>query len=280
MSDNLKLWNSFQPTNPSFVKTFKRYGKDLATINPTYVMEQLTKKFGPCGQGWAFVIDDERVHEGPFIFNKDDPRILGTERLHVIQGHLEYKAEDGSWAKTGPQFGQTYLVTVTNSGNVIFDEEAPKKSVTDCLLKCAVMIGVTADIHKGLWDSSKYVNDAKQTHGEAEPEYKLESVGPVTISNVAGTVVIPKMEVGEVKRMPKGYKNWMPEQWTNWLSSVSLTSEQLETCFDAAIEKRGEDKVVWEACCKSFAAHIHGENAPNYAKLLSMFETERTWLDN
>lgn len=276
MSDNLKLWNSFQPTNPSFVKTFKRYGKDLATINPTYVMEKLTEQFGPCGQGWRFVIDDENIHDGPTIFSKDDTRIQGIEKLHVVRGHLEYVV-DNQWFQTGPQFGQTFLVTVTNSGNVVFDEEAPKKSVTDCLLKCAVMLGIAADIHKGLWDSSKYVNDAKQQHGEV---VEVEASGPTIRTMPLHVAETATTGNSEVKRMPKGFKNWMPEQWTNWLPTVSLTSEQLETCFDAAIEKRGEDKPVWETCCKSFAAHIHGENAPNYAKLLSMFETERTWLDS
>ena len=37
------------------------------------------------------------------------------------------------------------------------DEDAPKKSVTDGMVKCLSMLGFAGDIFSGQWDDSKYV---------------------------------------------------------------------------------------------------------------------------
>jgi hypothetical protein len=48
-----------------------------------------------------------------------------------------------------------------NKYGVFTDEEAPKKSITDCIGKCAVLLGVGADVHLGMFDDHKYVNERK-----------------------------------------------------------------------------------------------------------------------
>lgn len=42
----------------------------------------------------------------------------------------------------------------------MLDEDAPKKSVTDALVKCASYLGFAGDIFSGRWDDSKYVAEA------------------------------------------------------------------------------------------------------------------------
>jgi hypothetical protein len=55
------------------------------------------------------------------------------------------------------------------------DEDAPKKSVTDGMVKCLSMLGFAGDIFSGQWDDSKYVQWAgeetrRRESGETQPE--------------------------------------------------------------------------------------------------------------
>jgi hypothetical protein len=58
------------------------------------------------------------------------------------------------------QVGQTRASYQSAAGKFIVDEDAPKKSVTDALVKCASYLGFAGDIFSGMWDDSKYVEQA------------------------------------------------------------------------------------------------------------------------
>ncbi len=157
---NMALWSSLEKTDPSHTKQFTRGGGFKGTaINATYILKRLTEAFGPCGRGWRFVLDDERIEQGHSLKNGD------KARLHIVRGHIEYLS-DGTWFSTSPQFGQTMLVDENKNG-VFTDEEAPKKSITDCISKCAVLLGIGADVHLGLFDDNKYVNERKREEAAA-----------------------------------------------------------------------------------------------------------------
>lgn len=167
---HLTMWEEMFKTDPRYTKQFTRSGGFSGTaINGTYIIMRLTEAFGPNGQGWRFVIDDEQIIEGRALKNGD------RSKLHVIRGHIEYII-DGATYKTSPQFGQTMLVDENKYGTFM-DEEAPKKSITDCISKCAVLLGIGADVHLGLFDDNKYVNqrraeiaaDEKAKAAEAAP---------------------------------------------------------------------------------------------------------------
>jgi hypothetical protein len=150
---NTALWQKFETTDPKTTKGFNRSGGFKGTaINATSIQKKLTEEFGPCGMGWRFVLEDDRVEEGHKLKSGDPCK------LHIVRGHLDYCVSD-KWYSTGPQFGQTYLVGEYSSGTYT-DEEAPKKSITDCIGKCAATLGIGADIYLGLFDDNKYVNDA------------------------------------------------------------------------------------------------------------------------
>lgn len=152
--DNLALWSVLEKTSPSATKAFSRGGGFKGTaINGTYILKRLTETFGPCGKGWRFVLEDERIEIGHTLKNADHAKV------HIIRGHLEYR-DEGEWLSTSPQFGQTMLVDENKYGTFT-DEEAPKKSITDCIAKCAVQLGIGADIHLGLYDDNKYVNERR-----------------------------------------------------------------------------------------------------------------------
>lgn len=151
---HMDLWNSLEKTDPQFTKPFTKAGGFRGTgLSGTYVAMRLTEAFGPCGRGWRFVVEDDRVEEGHTLANGD------RAKVHIIRGHIAYM-QDGTWYQTSSQFGQTMLVDQNRNG-AFTDEEAPKKSVTDCVSKCAVLLGIGADIHLGKFDDNKYVNQRK-----------------------------------------------------------------------------------------------------------------------
>lgn len=210
MSDNTKLWDLASKTDPKYTKQFDRGGFKGTAINATYVVRKLTEMFGPCGKGWWLVIDEERVIPGPAVTTKTlrketvsigdagpvtkdtETVVVEQEMLHVIRGHIEYFDSDGIQRHTGPQFGQTKLVQKfgqPEKGNVryMFDEEAPKKSVTDCMTKCAVLLGVAADVHLGLFDDNKYVNELKAEFAEKAEHEKVQHITPEQLKMLVDT---------------------------------------------------------------------------------------------
>lgn len=158
-----ELWLRLEKTDPHYTKAFTGKGGFSGTaINGTYIIKRLTEEFGPCGSGWKFVLDDERIEGGHVLKSGENAR------LHIVRGHIDYVL-NGQWCSTSPQFGQTFLVSENKYGSFT-DEEAPKKSITDCISKCAVLLGIGADVHLGLFDDSKYVNQRyEETDGGEAP---------------------------------------------------------------------------------------------------------------
>jgi hypothetical protein len=145
MSDNLKLWQSVEKTDPKYTKAFTKGGGFSGTaINATYLIHKATELWGPMGGTWGPEIVDEKYVPGA----------EGTI-IHVLRINLRHP--HGSV----PSFGQTTFVG-TNKNGLFTDEEAPKKSLTDATTKALSMLGFSADVFLGLYDDNKYVNDRKQ----------------------------------------------------------------------------------------------------------------------
>lgn len=149
MSTNKDLWRRAFKTDPSAVKqiTGKQYNGN--SPRPYWIVERLTDELGPCGIGWGFTILNERFE-----------RFSETDSLHVAVVRFWYVLGD----KRGEfeQIGQTKASYTTKAGAFMLDEDAPKKSVTDALVKCASYLGFAGDIFSGRWDDSKYVAEARE----------------------------------------------------------------------------------------------------------------------
>ena len=145
---NKALWDRVCVTDPAAVKpiTGKQYSGN--SPKPYWIVERLTDEFGPCGIGWGFQIINERFE-----------RFSDTDSLHVAVVRLWY-VQDGKRGEL-EQIGQTKASYVTSKGSFMLDEDAPKKSVTDALVKCASYLGFAGDIFSGRWDDSKYVAEAR-----------------------------------------------------------------------------------------------------------------------
>lgn len=155
MSENKALWRRVCVTDPKAVKpiTGKQYSGN--SPKPYWIVERLTDEFGPCGIGWGFNILNERIE-----------RFSDSDTLHIAVVRLWY-VMDGKRGEL-EQIGQTKASYMTNAGKFMLDEDAPKKSVTDALIKCASYLGFAGDIFSGRWDDSKYVAEANKEWRERE----------------------------------------------------------------------------------------------------------------
>lgn len=266
-TDNLALWNDFSATDPAYTKAFNRGGGFSGTaINAAYVIRKLTEKFGPCGVGWRLVREHDEFVTGHALDAEGVTRCV----IHVFRGRLEYMAvpvgvprnSDPVWVATGPQYGQTTFVGVNKNG-FFTDEEAPKKSVTDCLGKCALLLGVGADIHMGEWDDNKYLNDPTGGAPAKKPRSKAASAAAPAPTVSAGGVDLTNVNI-----------------------AIGTAAEPAELLVVFEDLRRSpaiyQELRTWEQVCGLVAARFTAINKPdtNEAKILvGGLQAERVRLD-
>lgn len=151
---NMKLWQSVCVTDPKAVKpiTGKQYKGH--SPKPYWVIQRATEVFGPCGLGWGVQILSERFER------------FADEALHIAHVKVWYM-QDGKRCEI-EQMGQTRAAYTSAAGKNIVDEDAPKKSATDGMVKCLSMLGFAGDIFSGQWDDSKYVEWAAEETARRE----------------------------------------------------------------------------------------------------------------
>jgi hypothetical protein len=173
---NKALWQRAYVTDPRAVKeiTGKQYRGN--SPKPYWIVERLTDEFGPCGIGWGFTILNERFE-----------RFSETDSLHVASVRFWYVL-DGVRGEL-EQIGQTKASYTTSKGSFMLDEDAPKKSVTDALVKCASYLGFAGDIFSGRWDDSKYVAEAAKEWRKRDDDAKgnKAEVKPINAGVISAT---------------------------------------------------------------------------------------------
>ena len=146
--NNMELWRKVCVTDPKAVKPITGKQYKGSSPKPYWLIEQATATFGPVGIGWGVTVKSERFE-----------RLSDTDVLHVAVVSVWYVYE-GKRSETFDQMGGTKAAYKTNSGSLMIDEDAGKKSVTDGMVKCLSMIGFAGDIFAGRWDDSKYIQEA------------------------------------------------------------------------------------------------------------------------
>lgn len=165
---NMKLWDAVCVTDPAAVKpiTGKQYKGN--SPKPYWIIQRATETFGPCGIGWGIEVVNERFE-----------RFGETESLHIALVRVWYEL-DGKRGQI-EQMGQTRAAYMSAAGKFIVDEDAPKKSVTDGMVKCLSMLGFAGDIFSGQWDDSKYVEWA----GAETRRREAPTLNDVQVSEIA-----------------------------------------------------------------------------------------------
>lgn len=141
---NTDLWDRLGRTDPKHTKKFKRAGGFSGTaIKPMWAYRRMTEEYGPCGKGWGVNEPSFQVVPGPAgeMLVYCTVSIWHGERGSIVFGVGGDKAVN------------------KNAHGMFCDDEAFKKAFTDAITNALKLIGVGADVHMGLFDDNKYVNE-------------------------------------------------------------------------------------------------------------------------
>lgn len=143
---NLALWNKVSRVPKEHLKGFTRGGGFKGTaIKPMWSIHTMTEHFGPCGEGWG-------IGKPDFTVVPSDNETLVYCTVSVWHG----KPSNMVYGVGGDKVRATFSSGAKN------DDEAFKKAFTDAITNALKHIGVGADIHMGLWDGNKYVDETPE----------------------------------------------------------------------------------------------------------------------
>ncbi len=180
-ADNMKIWDLVFKTDPSAVKPITGKSYKGSSPKPYWLIEQATRVFGAAGQGWGHDI----INHGFQQCGQDDV-------LHWAIVEFWYMQDDKRCSVQ--HMGGTKAMYKTNAGKFVIDEDAPKKSVTDALVKAMSSVGFAGDIFSGRWDDSKYQQEAFEHH-QAEHDADLERKFNEAKSRIAAAVSVQQLTV-------------------------------------------------------------------------------------
>lgn len=144
MSDNLRIWNAVEKTNPAHTKKVNQRG-GFTAISAAYQIMAATEQFGPIGIGWGYISGDPIFHDALVtvpvtLWHGDRSNTFGP-----MMGCEEWKDKNGR-----------------------VDSDAPKKATTDAVTKLLSQLGFNADVFLGKFDDNKYVAQVTQEFAAKE----------------------------------------------------------------------------------------------------------------
>lgn len=163
--ENLRYWDQLGKTDPAHTKQFKRSGGFSGTaIKPMWCNLRMTEFFGPCGVGW-----------GP---DKPEYQVVPAEDEILVYCTV------GLWYMDGEKKAQVYgvggdKILTKNTNGTKSSDEAFKAAYTDALGNAMKFIGVAADVHMGLFDDNKYVQEMNAEFGNGTPQVTRAPKPPV-----------------------------------------------------------------------------------------------------
>ena len=145
---NMRVWKEVAVTDPRHTKVVQK-GRKFTAIDAMYQVQRATEVFGPVGEGWGYDVSYKITSEG-----LTDPLVPFVSAF-VTVWHGKHTN------RFGPIMAIHPLVAVYKSG-AVFDDDAPKKALTDALTKALSHLGFSADVFLGKYDDNKYIDQAAQ----------------------------------------------------------------------------------------------------------------------
>lgn len=212
---NLDQWNKFADIDPKFTKPITGKPYKGTSPNPQYVIRCLTEMFGPVGQGFGWrVIAEEFTPLGDEVLHW-----CRIEFWHTVRGN------------TFESYGQTKAAYQTRNSGFMVDEDAPKKSLTDAIIKAASHIGIAANIFLGRWDDQKYV-------AEVNAEYRADEV-PQFDPVAAHDRIVKRLEAAKTYDV-------LAEVWTECQPVVMQIAEVRKDLGRSCYEARDKRKAAFQ----------------------------------
>ena len=157
--DNLRHWSALSHTDPRHTKPFQRAGGFRGTaIKPIWNIMRLTEHFGPIGIGWGTYEPNYRIVEA-----SQETMVFCILKCWYVE-HGPDKDASGNFIETTAEIwgiGGDRLLMKRQDG-IMGDDEAFKKPYTDALTNAFVRLGMSADIHLGLFEDSKYLAEVRE----------------------------------------------------------------------------------------------------------------------
>lgn len=148
--------------------------KGKSDINPQWRYEALTNQFGPCGIGWKYTINNYWTQP-----------VEQTGEVMIFVMISFFHKQGDAWSEPIPAYGGDFLIKRDKNG-YHGNDEAMKMAVTDALGTAVKMIGVAADVYRGLIENgasdSKYARRddiARQTAQTPAPPRPYQPAGIV-----------------------------------------------------------------------------------------------------
>lgn len=161
--ENMSLYEQLQtPPNDALKPITFGALKGKSDINPQWRYEALTAALGPCGYGWRFEIADTKTQP----VNTGETMVFVLVNLYIKQGE--------EWSAPIPGWGGDYLIKKDKNG-IHGNDEAFKMATTDALGTAAKMIGLAADVYRGLIGN-----------GASDSKYARRGYAAETSQNAAG----------------------------------------------------------------------------------------------
>lgn len=191
MSDNSKLWEAVQKTNPNHTKQVN-FGRKITAIDPYRQLEAATAQFGPAGKGWGW-----EVKQVEYLPTNEVCILISLWHSSKLEGRIE-------------QWGQASLYIDKLEKKK--DTDCMKKATTDGITKCLSCLGFNTDIFLGKYDDNKYVQDLKEEFKEPEappaappkPQYsecQTRLIDAVKKSGINGGEWCKKQEIADLKTL-------------------------------------------------------------------------------
>jgi hypothetical protein len=227
MTTNLDLWNKLGRTDPDHTKGFTRGGGFKGTaVKPIYTEQKMTEHFGPCGVGWGITEPSYQV-------------VAGSDGQVAVYCWLSlWYVQDGKRSEPVPGVGGD-MVVIKQSSGLRTSDEAFKAAFTDALSNAMKHIGMSADVHMGLFDDHKYVREVKEEIAEekagAAPAKQPKAAVPQ--SDQATTYTQTAIDI---IRVFKGTEQELREWWTSegkTRRDVQLSPAQVEILLGKLKEK-------------------------------------------
>lgn len=218
---NLDTWNRFADIDPAFTKPITGKSYKGTSPNPQYVIRCLTELFGPVGQGFGWEV------------LSDDFTPLGDEVLHWCRIRFWHTDKGNSY----DAYGQTKALMKTKNG-LMLDEDAPKKSLTDAIIKAASQLGIAANIFLGRWDDQKYVEEVGQGYRDAEKPKPISSAENKRHLATIDQELIDCRTPNDVKKLLNAWadtaesEKWSKDYWDEARRRFARRKAELERASD------------------------------------------------
>lgn len=192
MSDNLKLWNEVQETDPKHTRKANVGGNKITAIKPQYQVLNATNQWGPYGKAWGFK-------------NINLSYELLSLNLVVFKALFYYP--DGEFEIINS------LKLYKDNACTKIDDDFAKKIETDTLTKALSKLGFNADVFMGRFDDMRYVDEMDIKHGNKQPQ-------------VAESVAVSEMKATTTKAEISAVWAKYPQFTANGTEFYKVTAEQ------------------------------------------------------